>query len=196
MTIRRKGAAPWSVDYEAGLADAPVSSHPGVEADQVIPTIDAGFIDADGSWQIATLSNDNLFTFGDETVVAAGAALDTDVNMLNHDTLIFAAIDRSGNNISSALNYRIPQTLSGPYDNGVFLADGMRNADFTVNEYPGTSGTGGIFDSILDDSSEQLVNTWTLFKIIGLKGTQGLIRITNNEGVNSGTIQVGFLRIV
>ena len=52
MALRRKGAAPWSVDYEAGLADAPVSSHPGVEADQVNPVIDAGFIDADGSWQI------------------------------------------------------------------------------------------------------------------------------------------------
>ena len=44
MTIRRKGAAPWSIDYEAGLADAPVSSHPGVEADQVNPVIDAGFM--------------------------------------------------------------------------------------------------------------------------------------------------------
>ena len=48
MAIRRKGAAPWSVDYEAGLADAPVSSHPGVEADQVNPVIDAGFIDEKG----------------------------------------------------------------------------------------------------------------------------------------------------
>ena len=61
MTIRSKGAAPWSVDYEAGLADAPVSSHPGVEADQVNPVIDAGFIDEKGNWQLDKVSNDRDF---------------------------------------------------------------------------------------------------------------------------------------
>ena len=76
MTIRRKGAAPWSVDYEAGLADAPVSSHPGVEADQVNPVIDAGFIDDKGNWQIDKVSNDRIFTFqAPNQALAAGATL-------------------------------------------------------------------------------------------------------------------------
>ena len=94
MTIRRKGAAPWSVDYEAGLADAPVSSHPGVEADQVKPVIDAGFIDADGSWQIDQVTDDRNFTLTNSAeAVAAGASMFIDpINMLNHDILSFRAV--------------------------------------------------------------------------------------------------------
>ena len=92
MTIRRKGAAPWSVDYEAGLADAPVSSHPGVEADQVNPVIDAGFIDADGNWQIEKFKSDEAFTITNQSeAIAAGATMFiSPINMLNHDKLIFS----------------------------------------------------------------------------------------------------------
>ena len=89
MTIRRKGAAPWSVDYEAGLADAPVSSHPGVEADQIKAVIDAGFIDANGTWNIDRPVNDTFFQIHEFAfALAPGVSVRTlNLDMTNHDIL-------------------------------------------------------------------------------------------------------------
>ena len=85
MAVRRKGAAPWSIDYDSGLADAPVNSHPGVEGDQVNPVIDAGFIDNKGNWQVLE-SNDTEFTFQDpDQAVAPGASIEFDVDMINYE---------------------------------------------------------------------------------------------------------------
>ena len=192
MAIRRKGAAPWSIDYDSGLADAPVNSHPGVEADQVQPVIDAGFIDAAGNWQIDKISNDRGFTFQDPNqALAAGASIDFPLDMLNHDILIFAIRDSSGNNINVDIFGRNPTTLFGPYlpfeDAGV---DGGNT--WTTNK----NTTDGTFYHILSDTSNTLSSTWRFFKIEDLLGTQMRFLITSNEGANAGTISTAYLRIV
>ena len=114
MTIRRKGAAPWSVDYEAGLADAPVSSHPGVEADQVNPVIDAGFIDADGNWQIERTTTDRGFTrFGPETLAQNATMFSPTINTVEYDILIIAVNSDGTHGIE--IQYYQPDSAIGPY---------------------------------------------------------------------------------
>ena len=155
MTIRRKGAAPWSVDYEAGLADAPVSSHPGVEADQVKPVIDAGFIDADGSWQIDQVTDDRNFTLTNSAeAIAAGASMFIDpINMLNHDILILGLLDAGGNNINVDVMYRMNGATggTGPYAAAFFEADGVDGGNWQSSE-PG-DGSGNL-GNLLSDTSE------------------------------------------
>ena len=169
MTIRRKGAAPWSVDYEAGLADAPVSSHPGVEADQVNPVIDAGFIDDKGNWQIDKISNDRNFTISNQDeAVAAGASMFIDpINMISHDILILALLDSSGN----AINVDTVYVMTGgppagtPYDQPIFTDTGFSSTVWRVNEYPGSAQpAAGLFDNIMDDSGQALTTSWKFLK--------------------------------
>ena len=114
MTIRRKGAAPWSVDYEAGLADAPVSSHPGVEADQVNPVIDAGFIDADGNWQIEKTTTDRGFTrFGPETLTQGAKMFSSTINVVEYKTII-VGVNSDGSHAIQIV-WLNPSAAIGPY---------------------------------------------------------------------------------
>ena len=197
MTIRRKGAAPWSVDYEAGLADAPVSSHPGVEADLVNPVIDAGFIDEDGNWQIDKVANDRNFTFQDPNqALGPGASLFIDpTNMLEHDLLILGIVDTSGNDINVDIIYQTGAAApsGSPYEAAPFLDIGITSSSWKSND-PGDL-TGSMVN-ILEDTSEALSNTWIFYKIGHLRGTLGKIRITNNDGANTGTISTAYLRLV
>ena len=199
MAIRRKGAAPWSVDYEAGLADAPVSSHPGVEADQVNPVIDAGFIDADGSWQIDKVSNDRSFFLSNQNeAIAAGATMFIEpLDMINHDILILALLDSSGNDINVDIRYMLSSspTSGSPYDAAFFTADGFTGTkEWTINQV--NSAASDTFFAILNDLNETLAATWTFYKMIGAKGTMGNMNIRSNEGANAGTLSAAYMRIV
>jgi len=191
MALRRKGSAPWSLTKDTGLSDAPVSGSPFVEGDQVKPVIDAGYIDAKGLWQISP-SNDLQFTFQDPSqALAAGADLDFPVNMLNHDMLILAALDSSGNAINVDLIVKNPTTLSGPYT--PFQDVGVNGAiAWKINK----DTVGGTLRDILGDTSEDLAATWQFYKIINLRGTQIRIKIHNNEGADAGTISTAYMRLV
>jgi len=191
MALRRKGSAPWSLTKDTGLSDAPVSGSPFVEGDEVKPVIDAGYIDGKGLWQINP-SSDAAFTFQDPAqALAAGADMEFPVNMLNHDIMILAILDSSGNAINVDIIARNPTTLSGPYtpfsDVGVNGAESWR-----MNKNP----TGGTMHFILEDTSEDLAATWQFYKLFQLRGTQIRLLIHNNEGANAGTISTAYMRLV
>jgi len=196
MALRRKGSAPWSATKEAGLSDAPVSGNPFVEGDEVKPVIDAGFIDEKGLWQISP-SNDSAFTFQDPSqALAAGADMEFPINMLNHEMLILAILDSSGNDINIDLIVKNPTTLSGPYtpftDVGV---NGAFEWKLNVRPIPGAPST-ATMGAILIDTNEALANTWQFYKITYLRGTQIRMLIHNNEGADAGTISTAYMRLV
>jgi len=189
MALRRKGSAPWSLTKDAGLSDAPVSGSPFVEGDEIKPVIEAGYIDASGLWQIRP-SDDLAFTFQDPSqALAAGADMEFNVDMLNHEVMILAVVDTSGNNINVDLLWSLPTAPIGPY--APFATLGINGSDQWKENKSGSS-----LDFILRDTSEALVATWTLYKIVGLRGTQGRIVIHNNDGANAGTISTAYLRLL
>jgi len=192
VALRRKGSAPWSLTKDTGLSDAPVSGSPFVEGDEVKPVIDAGFIDGKGLWQISP-SSDTAFTFQDPSqALAAGADMEFNVNMLNHDIMILALLDSSGNNINVDIKVMNPTEVSGPYTP---FADVGVNGSFFWKINKGTTTDPSIV-AILNDDNETLAATWQFFKIFQLCGTQILIFIHNNEGSNAGTISTAYMRLV
>ena len=191
MALRRKGSAPWSLTKETGLSDAPVSGSPFVEGDEVKPVIDAGFIDEKGLWQINP-SSDTAFTFQDPAqALGPGGDLDFNVNMLNHDILILAVLDSSGNNINVDFYGKNPTTLSGPYTP---FADVGVNGSFGW-ELNKNTNSGSLAD-IVADGNEDFAATWQFWKFYQLRGTQIRFLIHNNEGVNAGTISTAYMRLV
>jgi len=193
MALRRKGSAPWSLTKDTGLSDAPVSGSPFVEGDQVKPVIDAGYIDGKGLWQISP-SDDLAFTFQDpDQALAAGADMEFAVNMLQHDMMIFAIRDASGNTIDVDLFAHNPTTLSGPYtpftDVGV---DGAKA--WKINKVD--VATSGYMRDILRDVGETLAATWQFYKVEDLRGTLVRFLIHSNEASNAGTISTAYMRLV
>lgn len=191
MALRRKGSAPWSLTKDTGLSDAPVSGAPFVEGDEVKPVIDAGYIDAKGLWQISP-SNDIAFTFQDPSqALAAGATLEFPVNMLEHDIMILAVLDSSGNNINVDLCAHNPTTGTGPYS--PFTTVGVNGAAlWGLNKRI----DGGALTLILEDGDEDLAATWQFYKFFQFRGLQIRFVITNNEGSNAGTISTAYMRLV
>ena len=194
MALRRKGSAPWSLTKDTGLSDAPVSGSPFVEGDEVKPVIDAGYIDAAGLWQISP-SDDIAFTFQDpDQALAAGADLEFPVNMLNHDLMILAVLDSSGNDINVDIIAQNPTTLTGPY--APFAVVGVNGAAvWELNRWPAPA-TAGQFQFILRDTDQALDALWQFYKITNLRGTQVRLVIHNNEGADAGTISTAYMRLV
>jgi len=194
-----KGSTPWSTRTVAeGGTDSPVGDLVPVP-DTAQPVINAGFIDESGKWRLAAASNDSTFTLQDPNqALAAGASIYVDVDMLNHDILIFGILDSSGNTVNVDLAWLLPSTGFGPYE--VFQTSpqpGINgNITWKVNEYPGHSAAAGVLDNILNDTSEDLAATWQFYKIIGLRGATGTVYIHSNEGADAGTISTAYLRLV
>ena len=189
----RKGSAPWSLDKESGRGDAPVNSHPVVERDNVQPTINTGFIDANGEWQIDRVSDDKVFTFQDPAqALGPGADVEFFVNMLNHDIMILALLDASGNAINVDVIANNPTTLEGPYNARPFVDTAVNGAfPWEINKRTDS----GNMIIILEDSSVALAATWQFFKIIQLRGTQLRMVIHSNEGADAGIISTAYLRL-
>jgi len=167
--------------------------------DMVQPVINAGFIDESGKWRLVAAADDSKFTFQDPNqALAAGADQAIDINMINHDTLIFGILDSSGNDVNVAMVWRLPATAVGPYLD--FVSGSQPGIDGTltwlVNEYPGAVSGAGSLEAIFNDSSSDLDALWQFFKIIGLRGTNGTINVHSNEGSQAGTISTAFLRLV
>jgi len=189
----RKGSAPWSLDKESGRGDAPVNSHPVVERDNVQPTINAGYVDEDGEWQIDRVSDDKAFTFQDPAQ-ALGPAADVEffVNMFNHDIMILAILDASGNAINVDLIANNPTTLEGPYNARPFVDTAVNGAfAWLLNKNTG----GGGMEYLMRDTNIDLAATWEFFKIKDLRGTQLRLVIHSNEGADAGIISTAYMRL-
>jgi len=197
----QKGSTPWSTRTVAeGGTDSPVGDLIPVP-DSAQPVINAGFIDESGKWRLAAASNDSTFTFQDpDQAIAAGAKSIIDgINMLNHDMLIIAVKDSSGNNIIFSLHYNNDLVgATGPYTAPIFTDDGVNTGNaWHVNEYPGFSGSAGVWDEILNtDANENASTAWQFYKVIGLRGTLGQVYLLNGEGSDAGTISTAYLRLV
>jgi len=187
----QKASTPWSTRTVAeGGTDSPVGDLVPIP-DKITPVVNTGFISLAGKYR-GIPSDDLQFTFQDpEQALAAGADLEFPVNMLNHDMLILAILDSSGNDINVDVIARNPTTLSGPYTP---FADVGVNGDhlWKLNKQEDS----GELANLLSDLNEDLDATWEFFKFIALRGTQIRMLIHNNEGANAGTISTAYLRLV
>jgi len=187
----QKASTPWSTRTVAeGGTDSPVGDLVPIP-DKITPVVNTGFISLAGKYR-GIPSDDLEFTFQDpEQALAAGADLDFPLDMLNHDSLILAILDSSGNNINVDVCAENPTTLTGPYT--PFAAVGV-NGSFTwkLNK----AFDDGDFVNLVSDGSENLTSTWQFWKVIQLRGTQIRFKIHNNEGADAGTISTAYLRLV
>jgi len=185
----QKASTPWSTRTVAeGGTDSPVGDLVPIP-DKITPVVNTGFIATTGKFT-GNYSDDLQFTFQDPNqALGAGADMEFSVNMLNHDFMMLAIVDTSGNAINVDLLWSLPTVLTGPYT--PFTGLGV-NGDDQWKE----NKTGSALDFILRDTSEALVATWTIYKIVGLRGTQGRILIHNNEGADAGIISTAYMRLL
>jgi len=186
----QKASTPWSTRTVAeGGTDSPVGDLVPIP-DKITPVVNTGFISLAGKYR-GIPSDDLQFTFQDPSqALAPGADLDFPVNMLNHDILILAIMDSSGNTINVDILANNPTTLSGPYT--PFADVGVNGA----KAWKMNKDTSGNFGDILADSSENLASTWQFIKGFQLRGTQVRLVIHNNSGADTGTISTAYLRLV
>ena len=188
-----KASTPWSTRTIAeGGTDSPVGDLVPVP-DEIKPVVNTGFIGTSGKFT-GIPSSDLAFTFQDPNqAVAAGANIFIDVNMMQHDIMIFAISDSSGNAINVDLTYRLPATAFGPYNNPIFTSQGIAGSEsWTTNK-----GTGdGTMYELMRDTSTPLEANWQFYKIANLFGTVGTIELHNNDASNAGTISTAYLRLV
>jgi len=196
----QKASTPWSARTVAeGGTDSPVGDLVPVP-DEITPVVNTGFIATSGKFT-GIPSDDLQFTFQDPLqAVASGAQISVEgINMINHDILIFATLDASGNNVPLYFewNNSIAGISRSPYNATEFAATGVKESvKWTVNEYPGSGGISGSLDEILESGNRTNYITWQFFKLIGMRGTVGKILITNSDGANAGTVSSAYLRLV
>jgi len=196
----QKASTPWSTRTVAeGGTDSPVGDLVPIP-DEITPIVNTGYISLAGKYR-GIPSDDLQFTFQDPLqAVASGAQISVEgINMLNHDILIFATLDASGNNVPLYFewNNSIAGISRSPYNATEFAATGVKESvKWTVNEYPGSGGISGSLDEILESGNRTNYTTWQFFKLIGMRGTVGKILITNSDGANAGTVSSAYLRLV
>jgi len=187
----QKASTPWSTRTVAeGGTDSPVGDLVPIP-DKITPVVNTGFISLAGKYR-GIPSDDLQFTFQDpEQALAAGADLDFPVNMLNHDILILAVLDSSGNGINVDIIANNPTTVTGPYT--PFADVGVNGAQaWLLNK----KTDGGAFVALVQETNENLAATWEFYKFYQLRGTQIRFLIHNNEGADAGTISTSYLRLV
>jgi len=187
----QKASTPWSTRTVAeGGTDSPVGDLVPIP-DEITPVVNTGFISLAGKYR-GIPSDDLQFTFQDPSqALAAGADMEFPVNMLNHDIMILAILDSSGNTINVDLCAENGTTLTGPYTP---FADVGANGSYAWKLNKQTNG--GTLEDLLSDSNEYLASTWQFMKFYQLRGTQIRFQIHNNEGSNAGTISTAYLRLV
>jgi len=185
-------STPWSTRTVAeGGTDSPVGDLVPIP-DEITPVVNTGFIATTGKFT-GLPASDLAFTFQDPSqALAAGASLFIDVDMLNHDKLILALLDSSGNAINVDVRYVNPATATGPYANPTFDVAGIGGAPWKIN----THAVDKDFEPILDDTDEDLAATWQFYKMVFALGTVGTFQIRSNEGADTGTISSAYLRLV
>jgi len=191
----QKASTPWSTRSVAeGGTDSPVGDLVPIP-DKITPVVNTGFISLPGKYR-GIPSDDLQFTFQDpEQALAAGADMEFAIDMLNHDMVILAILDSSGNNINIDLLGLNPTTLSGPY--APFADVGVNGAyPWKINRVPTSGGTNYATENMLYDTNETLAATWQFWKLYLFRGTQIRLVIHNNDGSNAGTISTAYLRLV
>tara|TARA_Y100000310_G_scaffold329354_1_gene399024 strand:- start:25 stop:606 length:582 start_codon:yes stop_codon:yes gene_type:complete len=190
-----KASTPWSTRTVAeGGTDSPVGDLVPVP-DEITPVVNTGFISLAGKYR-GIPSDDLAFTFQDPSqALAAGASIFIDpVNMFNHDSLILAVLDSSGNSVNVDFLYNVnAAATTGPYSNPTFTEAGIAAVEWKSNN-PGDMT--GSLKNILADSDEALTNAWIFYKIGYLRGTVGVLQIRSNEAADAGTISTAYLRLV
>jgi len=186
----QKASTPWSTRTVAeGGTDSPVGDLVPIP-DKITPVVNTGFIALNGKYR-GIPSDDLQFTFQDPSqALGPGADMEFPINMFNHDMMILAVLDSSGNDIDVDLFVMNPTTLSGPYT--PFADVGVNGKNWKINK---NTGGGGLVD-IMIDGSETLDAEWQFYKIIQLRGTQIRMLIHNNDGSDTGTISTAYLRLV
>ena len=125
----QKASTPWSTRTVAeGGTDSPVGDLVPIP-DKITPVVNTGFISLAGKYR-GIASDDLQFTFQDPAqALAPGADMEFPVNMLNHDIMILALVETSGNAVNLDLFYNeAPITVSnfvnlsrrGYYNNLIF----------------------------------------------------------------------------
>jgi len=187
----QKASTPWSTRTVAeGGTDSPVGDLVPIP-DKITPVVNTGFISLAGKYR-GIPSDDLQFTFQDpEQALAAGANIEFALDMFNHDKLIFAILDSSGNDINVDLIAYNPTTLSGPYT--PFADVGVQGGNIWTTNKNTSDGT---LYHVLNDSSSVLDALWQFYKIEDFRGTQVRFLIHNNEGADAGTISTAYLRLV
>jgi len=186
-------STPWSTRTVAeGGTDSPVGDLVPVP-NEIKPVVSTGFISTTGKFT-GLPSNDLQFTFQDPSqALAAGADMEFHANMLNHDIMILAILDSSGNDINVDIFANNPTTVSGPYT--PFADVGINGDAYWRMNCCNPTGASTL-TSILADTSEDLAATWQFYKVIDLRGTQVRFVIHNNDGSNAGTISTAYLRLI
>ena len=188
----QKASTPWSTRTVAeGGTDSPVGDLVPVP-DEIKPVVNTGFIALSGKYT-GLPADDLAFTFQDPSqALAAGADMEFDVDMLQHETMILAIVDTSGNNINVDVIANNPTTLTGPYTPFAALG-GNGSYNWKWNGYRGSDPG---LEQILLDTSETLAATWQFYRVVNLRGLQIRMVIHNNEGADAGTISTAYLRLV
>jgi len=187
----QQASTPWSTRSVAeGGTDSPVGDLVPIP-DKITPVVNTGFISLTGKYR-GIPSDDLQFTFQDPSqALAAGADLDFPVNMLNHDIMILAILDSSGNGINVDIFALNPTTVSDPYT--PFAVVGVNGSkEWQINK----RDSSGDLQNLMYDTGTTLAATWQFIKIFQLRGTQLRMLIHNNDGSNAGTISTAYLRLV
>ena len=187
----QNASTPWSTRAVAeGGTDSPVGDLVPIP-DEITPVVNTGFISLTGKYRGIT-SDDLAFTFQDPSqALAAGADIEFAIDMVEHDIMILALLDSSGNNINVDLRILNPTTLTGVY--APFASVGGFGSQFWETNKNTANGT---LYEILNDTDVTLRTTWTFYKIEQLRGTQIRFVIHSNESADAGTISTAYLRLV
>ena len=188
----QKASTPWSTRTVAeGGTDSPVGDLVPIP-DKITPVVNTGFISLAGKYR-GIPSDDLAFTFQDPNqAVAAAASIFIDVDMLVHDTVIWAVLDSSGNAINVDFLWRNPATAVGPYNNSIFTDTGINGG----KTWLANKRTDGTMADMMNDTSEALASTWQFYKFQSMRGTVGSIELRSNEGADAGTISTAYLRLI
>jgi len=187
----QKASTPWSVrTISEGGTDSPVGDLVPVP-DKITPVVNTGFIATTGKYQ-GIIADDRAFTFQDpEQALGPGADMEFNVDMLQHEIMILALLDSSGNNINVDIIGNNSTTLSGPYS--AFSDVGTSGTHlWKLNK----STVDGVLKALIEDESELLAATWKFYKFYQLRGTQIRLVIHNNDGAAVGVISTAYLRLV
>ena len=186
----RKTYAPYSTSGE-NVAQTPLTGFIDIKQ-EVIPTIETGFVNENGLW-IGNTSSDEIFSFYQK-----------DEEIANTASFITDAFDMTGfNDVQVALkptnggNYAITAVMgsSGPesYANLRPLNDAA-----TLRGNQKSSAETDAFANIFSDSAESLTaDVWNIFMITKVLANQKLLQfsITNNSGGIS-TVESTFMRLI
>ena len=183
----RKTYAPYSTSGE-NVAQTPLTGFIDIKQ-EVIPTIETGFVNENGLW-IGNTSSDEIFSFyqKDEEIPNTASFITDAFDMTGFEDVQVALKPTNGG------NYKIEAVMgsSGPesYANLRPLNDAA--------VLRGTRGTASDFDNLLVDAAESLTaDVWNIYMIQNtLKGQKLLqFKITNNSG-DITTVESTFMRLI